>query len=142
MPTIDLQDLTTTKILKDCRATVSSALSLAQQMNARTTVLGDTGSTFETALQDAIFEIDSQPDIVDPFLDPAIGAESAAAEFGAAFNIGTLQVPRRLGRLQRIRALKVALFGGKVTLEDGSTSEILGLLEDLKRVPLTSTEAG
>jgi hypothetical protein len=142
MATIDLQDLSTTKILRDSRATISSALSLAQQLNARTAVLGDTGATFENAIQDAIFEIDSQPDIVDPYLDSAIGLSVAEADVGTTFTIGTLQVPRRLGRLQRIRALKVALFGGKVTLNDGSTSEILGLLEDLKQVPIIDSETG
>jgi len=125
------------KVLEDARGTISAAIAFLQQSNAVVSATGDSTTSFAAALQDAIFEIDSQPDLVDPYLDPAIGDSASTADIGKAFTIGSLQVPRRQGKLQRVRNLKVALFGGKVTVvEDGVTRTdfVEGVIEPLKRV--------
>jgi len=125
------------KVLEDARSTISQALAFLQQAQGVTSATGENTTSFGTALQDAIFEIDSQPDLVDPYLDPSIGDAVSTADVGQAFSIGSLQLPRRQGRLQRIRNLKVALFGGRVTVvEDGvtRTDVIEGVIEPLKAV--------
>jgi hypothetical protein len=132
-------------VLETARGTISGALSFLQRSNAITSATGSETTSFSAALQDAIFEIDSQPDIVDPYLDSTIdtiGLTSpdsgvATAEVGTVFTLGSLQLPRKQGQLQRIRNLKVALFGGYVNVvEDGVTRRetIGGVLEPLKKV--------
>ena len=101
------------KVLEDARGTISAAIAFLQQSNAVTSATGESATSFQAALQDAIFEIDSQPDLVDPYLDPTIGDSVSTADVGKAFTFGSLQVPRRQGKLQRLRSLKVALFGGE-----------------------------
>lgn len=125
------------KVLEDARGTISAAIAFLQQSNAVTSATGESTTSFQSALQDAIFEIDSQPDLVDPYLDPTIGDSVSTADVGKSFSFGSLQVPRRQGKLQRLRSLKVALFGGRVTVvEDGVTRTDLvdGVLEPLKKV--------
>lgn len=127
--------------LESARGVISQAIAFLQQANATTSATGEGATSFGAALQDAVFEIDSQPDIVDPFLDSTLGSLDASgvaeAGVGQAFTLGSIQVPRKQGRLQIVRNLKVALFGGNVREEvEGveTTTEIEGLLEILKSV--------
>ena len=128
------------KIIRDARGTISQALSMLQQLNARDLA---NGVTLETSIEDALYEIDSEPDFVDPYLDSAYGLAEAEAEEGA-FTFGILQTHRRIGRLQRVRDLKVALFGGNVRVvsDEGvvSTDSVGGLLDQLKDVPVDVPE--
>lgn len=129
------------KIIRDARGSISQALSMMQQLNARDLA---NGVTLETSIEDAIYEIDSEPDFVDPYLDAAYGLAEAEAEAGQALTFGILQTPRRIGRLQRVRDLKVTLFGGNVRVvsDEGvvSTDSIGGLLDQLKNVPVDVPE--
>lgn len=127
--------------LEAARGVISQAIAFLQQANATTSATGEDATKFEVALQEALFEIDSQPDIVDPFLDSKIGSLDASgiaeASVGQVYSLGSLQVPRKQGRLQIVRNLKVSLFGGSVRQEiDGveQTVEIDGLLDALKSV--------
>lgn len=127
-------------VLQEARSVVSQALALLQQLNSRSIVLGDEASTFEVAIRDALFEVDSQPAIVDPYLDTAIGIEQSSSD--GTLSAGALQATRRLGKLQRLRILKTALFGGRVLVaEDGvtRTETVLGLLDRLKKVTTGGT---
>jgi len=127
------------KIIRDARGSISQALSMMQQLNARDLA---NGVTLESSIEDAIYEIDSEPDFVDPYLDAAYGL--AEAEAGQALTFGILQTPRRIGRLQRVRDLKVTLFGGNVRVvsDEGvvSTDSIGGLLDQLKNVSVDVPE--
>lgn len=120
--------------LETARSIISAAISFMQQSNATTSASSEDSTSFKAALQDAVFEIDSQPDIIDPYLDPEI---DNAAE-GQAFNLGSVQFPRYQGKLQRLRTLKVAMFGGDVTVLDSdgvaTTETVEGVLEVLKSV--------
>lgn len=127
--------------LESARGVISQAIAFLQQANATTSSTGEGTTSFQAALQDAIFEIDTQPDIVDPFLDSTMGSVDQSgvveADVGQAFTLGSLQIPRKQGRLQVVRNLKVALFGGSVRQEvDGveQTIQIEGLLDILKSV--------
>jgi hypothetical protein len=136
-------DESAAQIVRDARGTISQAVSMLQQLNARDLA---NGVTLESSLIDAVYEIDSAPDTVDPYLDSSYGLAEAEADAGQAFTVGILQTPRRVGRLQRIRDLKVALFGGSVRVvsEEGAvtTEKIGGLIEQLKNVPTGSAEIG
>lgn len=125
------------KIVRDSRGTISQATSMLQQLNVRDLA---NGVTLESSIEDALYEIDSNPDIVDPYLDSSYGLAEAEADSGQAFTVGVLQTVKRVGRLQRIRELKVALFGGivRVVSEEGvvTNDTVEGLLEQLKSVPL------
>lgn len=127
--------------LRRARSFIAAALSELHSQNPTTSLQGDAAQTFLTFLQDAVFEIDSRPDLVDPYLDPAVGYELARNETSKSYSLGSLNVPRRESKLQRIRALKVALLGGRVTVigEDGkvSTKTTEGILESLKYVTLS-----
>ena len=138
------QNIAASNLLQSARGIITGAVSFLQSANAVTSAT-ENSTGFDTALQDAIFEIDTQPDLVNPYLDSTIdtlGIVSpdsgvASAEVGQAFTLGSLQMPRKQGRLQRVRNLKVAMFGGTVTVvEDGvtKTSTIEGALGPLKRV--------
>lgn len=136
-------DESAAQIVRDARGAISQAVSMLQQLNARDLA---NGVTLESSLIDAVYEIDSNPDTVDPYLDSSYGLAEAEADAGQAFTVGILQTTRRVGRLQRIRDLKVALFGGSVRVvsEEGAvtTETIGGLIEQLKNVPTGSTEIG
>lgn len=124
------------KILEESRATISEALAFLQRANFAQSALSDANLSFETSLQEAILEIDSQPDIVDPYLDSYVNAAPPAE----AYSFGSLQSQRRVGKLQRLRNLKVALFGGTaIQVVDGVEEKITitGILDKLKEVNLT-----
>ena len=124
------------KILEESRATISEALAFLQRANFAQSALSDANLSFETSLQEAILEIDSQPDIVDPYLDSYISAAPPAE----AYSFGSVQSQRRVGKLQRLRNLKVALFGGTaIQVIEGVEEKIAitGILDKLKEVNLT-----
>ena len=126
------------RVFLSARAVISTAVAFLQRESAVVSATSEDSTSFSAALQDAIFEIDAQPELVDPFLDTFLGSDAAnIVESGAAqaFSMGSLQVPRKQGKLQAIRSLKVALFGGLITVEeDGQTrtDTFGGILESLK----------
>lgn len=129
----------------EMQSVLSAALAMSAQLNSRTSVLDESASSFDAAILDAIFEIDSEPDVVDPFLDSSMSANRTVAELGSTFTIGASQSPYKTGKLQRIRSMKVALFGGKyrTTGAEGQeeTKVALGLLEELRVLAATGGTA-
>ena len=108
---------------------LGEAIAYLAHENARNSV---ESVDLESSLRDAIYELDTAPDVVDPdagFL--------AVAEAGAGITSGILPTPTKLGKLQNIRILKMRLFGGQYTDSDGTVHTQLGAFDALSALPDT-----
>jgi hypothetical protein len=86
--------------------------------------------TLESSLLDAIFELDTAPDIVDVSLD-----HLATSDDGNVFSSGILSTHARLGKLQRIRLIRIALFGGQYTDSNGEVQTLIGTFDTVAALP-------
>jgi len=81
------------------------------------------GQTLLTSIEDAIFEIDSEPDeLVEATEVPGVAEEEVFAS-------GVLPTRRPEGKLQRIRALRRLLYGASID-EPGAVSALKTLLNE------------
>ena len=124
------------KKFSDAREQIASALAMIQQNQSRAAILDDSSTSFDAALQEAIFAIDSDPDTVDPYLDTSIvAARELGTQDAQNVRVGSTLSPFHLGKLQRLRSIKVSLFGGRYRIvENGeeATKETLGIIAELK----------
>jgi len=110
------------------KMTIGECLSYLTSEDARNSV---EAVSLESSLLDAIFEIDSAPDMVDPGAGYLVSAEE-----GGAYSGGVLPTLTKMGKLQRIRLLKLALFGGQYTQDTGDVIDITGMFDSLEELPL------
>lgn len=81
------------------------------------------GQTLLTSIEDAIFEIDSEPaELVEAAEVPGVAEEEVFAS-------GVLPTRRPEGKLQRIRALRRLLYGASID-EPGAVSALKTLLNE------------
>lgn len=81
------------------------------------------GQTLLTSIEDAIFEIDSEPaELVEAVEVPGVAEEEVFAS-------GVLPTRRPEGKLQRIRALRRLLYGASID-EPGAVSALKTLLNE------------
>jgi hypothetical protein len=100
---------------------------LVKAMTEATTssgVNGIQGQTLLTSIEDAIFEIDSSPSEVQES-ESLLQTEDAPTVFAS----GTLPVRQARGKLQRIRALRSALYGPTPS-EPGAIEALKKLLNE------------
>jgi hypothetical protein len=99
---------------------------LVRAMSESTASSGANGvqaQTLLTSIEDAVFEIDSEPEeLVEPTGVPVVDEEEAFAS-------GVLPTRRPEGKLQRIRALRRLLYGASVE-EPGAINALKTLLNE------------